>query len=187
LWFIETASKRGLLDQVYIWTDDNLSNDYLWRYLRADQISYLARCPRYGRVGCFKGFDNQSFSFNTKASPDLFEQQFVLMRRLLAAGFDAYGYVTLTATEGSHLHTKMADFVDRIQETVHPLFPLRTVPLRIVQFGPTKDRIGADQARALDIQEDAVLAWSEELRRRYSASELATRVTEHNISQGQTS
>ena len=187
LWFIQAAEKRGLLDKLYVWSDDNLSNDYLWKYLQPDQIAYLATCRRYGRVGCFKGFDDLSFSFNTKASPDLFLQQFELMRRLVAAGFDVYGYVTLTAPHSSSLHRKMADFVDRLQEIIHPLFPLRTVPLRIIPFSPTEDRIGQEQARALDIQEQAILAWSEELRRRFSKIELAKQITEHRIGQGQTS
>jgi uncharacterized Fe-S cluster-containing radical SAM superfamily protein len=187
LWFIQAAKNRGFLDKLYLWSDDNLSNDYLWRYLRPDQIASLAHCSKYGRVGCFKGFDDQSFSFNTKASPDLFTQQFVLMRRLVAAGFDVYGYVTLTAADGSYLHRKMVNFVDRLQEIIHPLFPLRTVPLRIISFTPTRDRIGQEQSRALDIQEQAILAWSEELRRRFSTSELAKQITEHRIRQGQTS
>jgi uncharacterized Fe-S cluster-containing radical SAM superfamily protein len=182
-WFIEALGKRGMLNGVYVWSDDNLSNDYLWRYLSSEQIARLARCSRYGRVGCFKGFDEGSFAFNTKASPDLFAEQFRLMRRLVSAGFDVYGYVTLTASESAHLHLKMANFVDRLQERVHPLFPLRTVPLRILPFTPTKDRIGAEQSRAFGIQEDAVVAWSEELCRRFSPAEVKQRITEHQIVQ----
>jgi uncharacterized Fe-S cluster-containing radical SAM superfamily protein len=184
LWFIEALRDRGLLDKVYVWSDDNLSNDFLWRYLSPDQISRLANCSNYGRVGCFKGFDEPSFSFNTKASPDLFSQQFTLMHRLVSAGFDVYGYATFTSVDGSHLGRKMTDFVDQLQERVHPLFPLRTIPLRIVPFTPTKDRMGTEQVRALDIQQDATIAWSEELRRRYSPLELNKRITEHNIRKG---
>lgn len=181
LWFLEALGRRGILDQVYVWSDDNLSNDYLWRYLSAEQIARLAACPNYGRVGCFKGFDESSFSFNTKASPQLFDQQFQLMNKLVRAGFDVYGYTTFTSPEHTMLHVKMAGFVDRLQEKIHPLFPLRTVPLRIVPFSPTKDRIGAEQSKAFGVQQEAVVAWTEELRNRFSAKQLSTRMTEVNI------
>lgn len=46
---------RGVTD-VYVWSDDNLSNDYFWRYLGDDDRALLASHPRYGRVACFKGF-----------------------------------------------------------------------------------------------------------------------------------
>lgn len=96
LWFARALSRRNMLSSVYLWSDDNLSNDYLWRYLQPDEIRELAGLPNYGRVGCFKGFDAESFSFNTKADPKLFAEQFTLMKRLVQAGFDVYGYVTLT-------------------------------------------------------------------------------------------
>jgi uncharacterized Fe-S cluster-containing radical SAM superfamily protein len=181
LWFLEALGRRRILDKVYVWSDDNLSNDYLWRYLSAEQIARLATCSRYGRVGCFKGFDEESFSFNTKASPELFAQQFGLMRRLVNAGFDVYGYATFTAPQGAMLHRKMVDFMDRLQQDVHPVFPLRTVPLRIVPFTPTIDRVGAEQSKAFDVQQEAIAAWSEELRKRFSTEEINMRITEHKI------
>jgi uncharacterized Fe-S cluster-containing radical SAM superfamily protein len=184
VWFIEGLANRGIQNSVYVWTDDNLSNDYLWRYLSPEQIARLARSPNYGRVGCFKGFDQHSFSFNTQAAPELFAQQFTLMRRLVSAGFDVYGYVTFTSDDAHQLQAKMANFVDRLQEDVHPLFPLRTVPLKITSFTPTRDRIGRDQERAFTLQQAAVTAWSEELRKRFSSEQLKMRITDHKIYEG---
>jgi uncharacterized Fe-S cluster-containing radical SAM superfamily protein len=181
LWFVESLAKRGLQDAVYLWSDDNLSNDYLWRYLAPNEVDRLAHAPNYGRVGCFKGYDEHSFSFNTKATPDLFPQQFILMRRLVDAGFDVYGYATFTTDDTNHLHAKMANFVDQMQERVHPLFPLRTVPLKILSFTPTLDRVQQPQETALRAQQEALAAWSEELKKRYSPSQLALRITEHDI------
>jgi uncharacterized Fe-S cluster-containing radical SAM superfamily protein len=181
VWFMEALANRGMQASVFVWSDDNLSNDYLWRYLSPEQIERLAGSPNYGRVGCFKGFDKHSFSFNTKAAPELFAQQFALMRRLVRAGFDVYGYATFTTDDDHHLHTKMADFVDQLQELVHPLFPLRTVPLKIVSFAPTVDRVDWPQERAFSLQQVAVTAWVEELGKRFSSDQLAKRITEHNI------
>jgi uncharacterized Fe-S cluster-containing radical SAM superfamily protein len=165
-WVYRELRTRGLLDRVYLWTDDNLSNDYLWRFLDSKQIEQLATSPSYGRVGCFKGFDAESFSFNTKAAPDLFVQQFSLMKRLVAAQFDVYGYVTLTSPSDVRVRRSVSEFVDRLQE-VHPLFPLRTVPLKISAFTPTKGRLDPSAQKAMEIQHEAVAAWVEELEHRF--------------------
>jgi uncharacterized Fe-S cluster-containing radical SAM superfamily protein len=180
LWFARALSRRNMLSSVYLWSDDNLSNDYLWRYLQPDEIQELAGLRNYGRVGCFKGFDAESFSFNTKADPKLFAEQFALMTRLVQAGFDVYGYVTLTTVVETGIEAKMAEFVDRLQQ-VHPNFPLRTVPLRISVFTPTQARLGPDQEKALDLQERAVVAWNYELRRRFSQGELLKNITTHAL------
>jgi uncharacterized Fe-S cluster-containing radical SAM superfamily protein len=180
-WFVQALNRRNLQNSVYLWTDDNLSNDYLWRFLPPDEIERLAGFPNYGRVGCFKGFDEESFTFNTKADPALFNQQFVLMRRLVEAGFDVYGYVTLTTPIEKHIEKKISDFVDRLQGSVHPNFPLRTVPLRVSVFTPTRDRVGPEQTRSLHIQELAVSAWNDELARRYPPDVRSRNITEQTL------
>jgi len=179
-WVYRELSARGLLSRVYLWTDDNLSNDYLWRFLRPAQIQELAASPFYGRVGCFKGFDPESFSFNTKASPELFAQQFALMKRLIAAGFDVYGYVTLTSMSNVNIRQHVCDFVDRLQE-VHPLFPLRTVPLHISAFTPTQGRLDYGAERAMKIQHEAVAIWMEELEARFSDAMRSRPITENQL------
>lgn len=181
LWMVEALQRRDL-NSVYLWTDDNLSNDYLWRVLTSDQIRKLASFGNYGRVGCFKGFDPKSFSFNTKAHPELFKEQFALMSRLVRSRFDVYGYVTLTAADDSHIEQKIADFIDRLQECVHANFPLRTVPLKVSVFSPTAARLGPNEERSLKIQELAVSAWNAELNRRYPPDVLQKKITEHHLS-----
>lgn len=180
-WFSEALTRHEMQSSVYVWSDDNLSNDYLWRYLDSKQVARLASFPNYGRVGCFKGFDERSFVFTTKAAPELFRQQFVLMRRLIDAHFDVYGYVTFTVPDDADMNIRMAEFVDRLQQEVHPLFPLRTVPLRIQAFTPTTGRLGPEESRALHVQEQAVIAWSEELRRRFGHEELQKDITAHSL------
>jgi hypothetical protein len=137
--------------------------------------------PNYGRVGCFKGFDPVSFAFNTKADPQLFKQQFKLMRRLVETGFDIYGYVTLTTPIEADIGPKMSEFVDRLQEQVHPIFPLRTVPLRIKVFTPTEGRVGPDQLNALQFQDTAEAAWNNQLRRRFTSAQIAKNITDHSL------
>lgn len=180
-WFWEALRSRGLEDKFYLWTDDNLSNDYLWRFLNADQIKKLSMAPNYGRVGCFKGFDEHSFAFNTKADPHLFEGQFRLMKRLVDAGFDVYGYATFTSQSDQGLLQNMHSFVDRLQELIHPIFPLRTVPLRITTFTPTAARTGADESRSLLVQEEAIKAWKEVLQSRFSEEQMNSTITKHSL------
>ena len=181
IWFLRELTKRNIRS-AYLWSDDNLSNDYLWTYLSASQIRKLALSRCYGRVGCFKGFDANSFSFNTRAEPTLFNRQFQLMKRIVQADFDVYGYVTFTATSDARLREQMADFVDRLQE-IHPLFPLRTVPLLITAYTPTQVRLDSTKTRALELQWAAVEVWGQLLSTRFDAKTRAKQITEHRINE----
>ncbi len=181
LWFADIVHKRKLDKKIYLWSDDNLSTDFIWRFLNEREISRLASYKNYGRVGCFKGFDENSFSFNTGAPPEFFEAQFSLMRRLIVSGFDVYGYVTLTSDQDKNLSSKLTDFVDRLQSEVHPIFPLRTIPQRILEFTPTKGRISINQQKALKIQDEAVYLWQKELERRFPKKVRDKRIYEHRL------
>jgi len=167
LWMMQALEKRGLRGQMFLWTDDNLSNVYLWKYLSVKQQEYMRSFPSYSRVGCFKGFDNSSFVFNTLAKPELFDTQFDIFRRLLQTGFDMYAYVTFTTLPADGLRGKIAAYVDRLQE-IHPNLPLRTVPLKIEVFTPTRGRITADHNLALKYQHEVHQAWLEEVGHRFS-------------------
>jgi uncharacterized Fe-S cluster-containing radical SAM superfamily protein len=182
LWFADEIQKRGLQRRIYLWSDDNLSNDYLWRFLSHAEIRRLASYKNYGRVGCFKGFDEESFSFNTLAEPSLFNNQFKLMRKLVDAEFDVYGYCTFTATSDALIRNKMKAFIDRLQTEVHEYFPLRTVPLEIITYTPTKKRMSEDHDRSIQIQKLAIEAWNEEINYRFSAEMRAKKIYEHKLS-----
>jgi uncharacterized Fe-S cluster-containing radical SAM superfamily protein len=168
-WMIDAVEARGLRDDVYLWSDDNLSNDYFWRFLSDKQMERIATWKNYGRVCCFKGYDPQSFAFNTAADGSLFERQFELFGRLLTLGLDLYAYVTLTTMTLVGLRDAMARFFDRLQE-VHPNLPLRTVPLRIQVFSPVRHRMSLVHEEALDHQERVVETFRDELQARFSSS-----------------
>ncbi|MHC4750500.1 MAG: hypothetical protein ACYTFW_11560 [Planctomycetota bacterium] len=137
LWMMEALVQKGIEEEVFLWNDDNLSTDFLTRFLSKKQIAQMVGHPKYARVGCFKGFDSESFSFNTSASSKSFDMQFEVFSRLLKYGFDMYAYVTFTSPPVSNLSEKMESFVDRLQ-SVYTNLPLRTVPLKIEVFTPTK-------------------------------------------------
>lgn len=181
LWFADIVHNRKIDKEIYLWSDDNLSTDFLWRFLSKAEVSRLASYKNYGRVGCFKGFDQNSFAFNTGAPPDYFKAQFSLMRRLIVSGFDVYGYVTLTSDQDKNLDSQITDFVDRLQSEIHPMFPLRTIPQRILEFTPTKGRISVKQQKALEIQDEAVYLWQKELERRFPKKVRDKRIYEHKL------
>jgi hypothetical protein len=89
------------------------------------------------------------------------------MKRLVSAGFDVYGYVTFTSDSDANLPRHMADFVDRLQAEVHPIFPLRTSPLQVRVFTPTHPRVGDTQRKSLEVQGEAVALWLAELQNRF--------------------
>jgi uncharacterized Fe-S cluster-containing radical SAM superfamily protein len=175
LWTIEALGCEEPAKNVYLWSDDNLSNDYFWRYLDEKQRRQIVECSNYGRVGCFKGFDEASFSFNTAAAPELFTQQFELFRRYIAEGLDMYAYVTFTHAGGhSNVKDAMRRFVDRLQD-VDPMLPLRTVPLEITVFGPVVRRLNESRRVAIDAgQYHALDNWRSEIESRFSSDQRRT-------------
>lgn len=168
-WMMEELVKRGLQDDIFLWSDDNLSNDYYFRFLTEPQRELVANFDKYARVCCFKGFSAESFSFNTRAAPDLFDRQFDVFRRLLAEGIDLYAYATFTTPKAAFIAEDMARFVDRLQGISENL-PLRTVLLKIVVYSTVTGRVGAVQEDALVHQERALEAWLRELQRRYTTN-----------------
>lgn len=166
VWTMDALDKAGLADSTYLWSDDNLSTNYLFEKLEPQMLQRLGAYKNYGRVCCFKGFDSQSFSFNTNAQASDYDSQFETMRRLLALGIDLYCYVTLTSPSEDNIRNKISIFMDRLQQ-LHPNLPLRTVPLRIRVFSPVNDRLTDPRRLSMVVQEQAILAWNDEIRVRY--------------------
>jgi uncharacterized Fe-S cluster-containing radical SAM superfamily protein len=174
-WMLAELRGRGL--DVYVWSDDNLSNDYYFAQLTPAERAVIEGDERYGKVCCFKGFDDASFAFNTQAAPALFARQFELMARLITETLlDLYCYVTFTSPDGAGIPAKMTTFVDRLQE-VDTKLPLRTVPLEISVFTPVAPRMTDAHRRAVAVQQEAVAAWNEEIEQRFTDAERGVAIT----------
>lgn len=182
-WMLHEIQSRNLEDSVYLWSDDNLSTDYFWRYLSKSQIDLVRNAKNYGRVCCFKGFDEDSFSFNTLADRSLFSRQFDLFQRFLELGIDVYAYVTLTSPTADHISDRIRRFVDSLQ-SLHPNLPLRTIPLEIQVFTPVLRRMTEEAKKALEIQKAAVEAWNLQIEERYSIVERESSITEISLGVG---
>jgi len=183
LWTMEELERNGIQDEVYLWSDDNLSCDHFWRFLTSAQQEFVASYRNYGRVACFKGFDPQSFAFNTSAEPSWFERQFELMSRLVGSGMDVYGYATLTTPEAGTIADGLARFMDRLQQ-IHENLPLRTVPLEIQNFTPMIQRVDETRRTALQNQWRAIEGWQRELEERFSSSQRELRITDIGMGKG---
>lgn len=188
LWMIKEILLQGLENDIYIWEDDNLSNDYLWRFINEQDLELLANYRNYGRVGCFKGFDEESFSFNTTAPPEYFAFQFEKMKRIIEYGLDVYAYVTFTTTNVKNINDKINRFLDRLQE-IDLYLPLRTIPLEIKIFKPFESRALPFKPNLLSqIIENQIAvceAWKKEFSDRFTIDELSQPIT--NVKIGMTS
>jgi uncharacterized Fe-S cluster-containing radical SAM superfamily protein len=171
-WMMRELRERGLEQAVYLWSDDNLSNDYVWQHLTQKDREYIASYRGYGRVCCFKGFDAESFVFNTGAEPECFARQFAFMRRLLNLGIDLYAYATFTTPRRDSIKEGMPRFLDSLQ-AIHPNLPLRTIPLEIRLFTTVKARMNGLRQQAVENQRAAVEAWLDQLSARFSNGERA--------------
>jgi uncharacterized Fe-S cluster-containing radical SAM superfamily protein len=184
VWMAEEIDRRGLSGSHYLWSDDNLSNDYFWTRLTPAERAVLASRPGYGKVCCFKGFDQRSFAFNTGAAPELFDRQFELFARLLRdTDIDLYAYATFTSPHQGQTEREIARFTDRLQE-IDPMLPLRLIPLRVEDFTPSKARMGPEHRTATAVQDEAVAAWQAELDSRFPAAARSLPITEVELRRG---
>jgi organic radical activating enzyme len=168
-WMMESLARLGLDRETYLWSDDNLSNDYIWRYLTDEQLALVGSYPHYGRVGCFKGYNASSFAMNTAAEEALFDRQFALFQRLATLQVDLYAYVTFTTASTRAVTSDIDRFVDRLQ-AIDEYLPLRTVPLEVQVFTPTAQRMSQARETAIENQWRVLEAWEREVATRFPIS-----------------
>jgi uncharacterized Fe-S cluster-containing radical SAM superfamily protein len=166
-WTMDALHEHGLASSVYLWSDDNLSNDYFWRYLTDKDIAKIAAWRNYGRVCCFKGYDATSFAFNTSADAALFERQFELFARFATLGIDLYGYITITTPSLDSVEDAVPRFLDRIQ-AIDEHLPLRLVPLEVQVYGPVHGRLNTLRNEALSHQYRVLEVLEDNLQKRFS-------------------
>ncbi|MGN2638421.1 hypothetical protein ACTD5D_20020 [Nocardia takedensis] len=160
---------RGLRGHVHVGIDDNLSGRWIKQLLTSEDIAYMAAYPNHSRGGCFKGFDEHSFTDNTGAPAPGFARQFEVMADLIEMGFDTYAYATFTGRSRPDRDTASAvsQFVDRLQR-VHPLLPLRTIPLEVRPYSAVGQRLPESESTLFyDLQYKAIVAWEHELASRF--------------------
>jgi uncharacterized Fe-S cluster-containing radical SAM superfamily protein len=172
---MKTLDRQGLKEYIYLWSDDTLTTDYFFKYLSKEEKKIICEYPHYGKVGCFKGFDEKSFHFNTHLSASYYKQQFELFARYIAMGLDVYGYVTFTTDNIDGIGDKVNDFIYQLS-TIHPLLPLRIVPLKIILFSTVEQRINIKYNIAMENQIIVYREWRKQLRDLYSETQLSQKI-----------
>jgi len=180
-WMMKELRERGLEQTTYLWSDDNLSTELFWEVLSEEEIHLIKTYPNYGKVCCFKGYDDDSFSFNTGAAPERFEQQFQIFKRALDLNIDLYAYTTFTGPTRDNIKQRMSHFVDRLQD-LHANLPLRTVPLEVAEFGAMRQRVKEEHKTAILNQKAAIDAWNDEIYKRFSETERSKAIYLHTLS-----
>jgi uncharacterized Fe-S cluster-containing radical SAM superfamily protein len=173
IWMMRALINEGIHKSTYLWLDDNLSNDYAWRYLSDEDWELMLNYSNFGRVGCLKGFDDTSFNFNTHAPSEHFSRQLDILSRLVKTGLDVYVYLVMTTPSLDKVGDKIEILLDKLQK-IHPNLPLRVSPLKIKPYTPTSSRMNTTEALSMEQNQYHVLnTWKESLHRRYSSDQLA--------------
>lgn len=171
-WTMEALEARGMDKNTYLWQDDNLSSDSLWRHMSRPDIDYMRQYRNYGRAACLKGISPQSFYENTGSAPQNFETQLRTLKGIVDEGFDVYPYLVMLTSDLQAAHTDVRSLVDRLQQ-IHHYLPLKVFPSKVVEFPQTTRRMQPQQHNMLTNQSDVLDIWSEELAQRYSGPELS--------------
>lgn len=179
-WWMEAIKKRGLEEKIYLWSDDTLSTDSMYKYLTMNQIQELAEYRNYGKVCCFKGFDEESYFFNSRFRDGSYNEQFNTLKKYINQGFDVYAYVTITCPNLENIEKKIRIFFDSLQR-IHEMLPLRTIPLKIVAYGPTQQRMNQQHQIAINNQFIVKDLWMSELEKRFQRSHLNTNIAKIRI------
>ncbi|HAZ48865.1 MAG TPA: hypothetical protein DDW76_14665 [Cyanobacteria bacterium UBA11369] len=171
-WMMKALIEAELDKRTYLWLDDNLSNDYAWTFLQDEDWELMKNYKNFGRVGCLKGYDPESFHFNTKAPSEHFYRQLEILRRLVKSGLDVYVYLVLTSSNLDQIDEKMERLLDELQD-IHPNLPLRVSPLKIKPYSPTVSRMKSSEEIAIEKnQYYALNVWKKGLTKRFSSSQL---------------
>lgn len=176
-WMIEALSETMIDNRTYLWSDDNLSTDYYFRYLTKDQRDKIASYENYGKVGCFKGFDDKSFVFNTNAPKKKFNEQFDLFDKIRLERIDLYGYVTFTSPLNLNLGESIDKFFVKLSD-IHDKLPLRVVPLKIIDYSPSSIRMSENHRFSLKYQHEVLKTWKKILEEKYTIKERMKKICE---------
>lgn len=166
LGFMRHLEAIGRAEDIYLWSDDVLTTDCFFSKLSIEEQQYMAQYKMYGKVACFKGFDEESFTFNTCSINHSLKDQMFLAKKYIEAGFDIYFYQVLTCLNIENIEKKIANYMDQLQGISHDV-PLRVVPIKIKKFGANEKRFIGEKVPSIDNQYVALEVWKNEIYKRY--------------------
>ena len=176
---MKSLEKAGYVDEFYLWSDDALSLDSFHNALSKSEVSYMVRYPGYGKVCCFKGYNNLSCRFNTQSNQLNYQDQLRRFKKYYEDGFDLYGYVTFTTPDLDDMEKELQGFFDDLRR-IHPLMPLRVIPLRITRYKSIQP-LTAEQQTAHQNQFVVLAAWCELIAKTYDSCLISKKISDISI------
>jgi len=168
VWMIEAVEKFGLEDFIYLWVDTNLTTGgFYWKYLSEKQREKIRNFKNIGFMGCYKGYDEESFTKTCGAAPEFFKNQFIMHRRLIEEGLDVYSYLYLLTYSEKNLKERIIGFINRLQKEVDEYAPLRLTTPDVKKYSPTEMRLTPERELAFELQYQAIEIWKKEMKRRF--------------------
>jgi uncharacterized Fe-S cluster-containing radical SAM superfamily protein len=169
-WIIEDIFSLNLQDRIFLWIDCNLSTgDFFWKYLSKSQIKRIRNFKNLGICCCYKGFDEESFYYNTGADPVFFGEQFKMHRRLFEEGLDVYSYIypvsIFPIESDGHAKSKIDNFIGLMQKEVSYFSPLRMAVPAIKIYSANENRITAEKRKILSYQDKIRNLWFQSVSR----------------------
>ena len=90
---------------------------------------------------------------------------------------DLYGYITITTPTRNRIDDDIRTLFDRLQ-TLDERFPLRIVPLEVIEFTPVTPRLDGQKELALKNQWIAIERWQREMEERFSVKDRSANITD---------
>lgn len=167
---LEALRRSGKERHVFLRSEDNLTFPLSADPAEGKHYEELIAWGKYSRIGCFKGFDEASFSQNTGAKPEFFARQMEVAKSIVERGISFFAHATFTAVPDERIGQKVGKFIDGLQR-VHHYLPLRVVPLTIRAVPAWAGRRVGAQGDSQSGQDMALDAWFNEICKRFSLND----------------
>ena len=175
--FMKELDKRKRSQEIFLWSDDVLTTDFLIEKMSKEQINYMTKYKNYAKICCLKGFDNESFEYNTGMDKKEFDNQIKRLKICIDIGFDVYGYIILVCKDLNDIESKIKKTMDKLQEISYFL-PLRIIPIKIEKFSAVIERLNEEREQSILNQYQVLQIWNNELYNRFTKTELECNIAD---------
>ena len=175
--YMKELDKRKRSQEIFLWSDDVLTTDYLVEKMSEEQINYMTKYKNYAKVCCLKGFDNESFEYNTGINGKEFDNQIKRLKICIDIGFDVYGYIILVCKDLNNIEFKIKQIMNKLQEISYFL-PLRIIPIKIEKFSAVIERLNEEREQSILNQYQVLKIWNNELKNRFTKAEIKCNIAD---------
>ena len=177
--FMKELDKRDLAKDILLWSDDVLTTDYQFQ-MEKDKLDYMLKYNNYIKLCCLKGFDEESFAFNTLLDKNIFNEQLERLKKHIELGFDVYCYIILTCKSLDNIEQKINDLIKKLQDISYYL-PLRVIPIKIEEFDAVTARLNEDRKQSMNNQYEVLKIWNKVINSIYTQEEINLNIYEIKI------